>query len=55
MPFNSISHIVCKFQRDWMKNKKNAKFGESPVHIHFIYMQLVGKNPELFAECTVLR
>ena len=27
----SISHIVCKFQKDWMKNRKNAKFGDGPL------------------------
>ena len=25
----SISHNVCKFQKDWMK--KNAKFGDGPL------------------------
>ena len=29
---NSISHIVCKFQKDWMVSKKKAKFGDSPLN-----------------------
>ena len=29
MLLNSISHIVCKFQKDWMKKK--AKIGDGPL------------------------
>ena len=29
MLLNSVSHIVCKFQKSWMK--KNAKFGDGPL------------------------
>ena len=34
MLLNSISHIVCKFQKDWMKNKKKikTKFGDGPLN-----------------------
>ena len=32
MFLNSISHFVCKFQKDWMKNKnKNSNFGDGPL------------------------
>ena len=31
MLLNSISHIVCKFQKDWLINKKKAKFDDGPL------------------------
>ena len=31
MFLNSISDILCKFQKNWMKNKKNSKFGDDPL------------------------
>ena len=32
MFLNSISHTVCKFHKDWMKNKKNANFVTVPLN-----------------------
>ena len=32
MILNSISHIVCELQKDWMENKKKCKIGDGPLN-----------------------
>ena len=32
--FNSISHIECKSQKDWMKNKKMQNSATAPLSCH---------------------
>ena len=41
MILDSVSHIVCKFQKDWLVNKIKAKFGDGPLNPLSVHVVMV--------------